>query len=141
MQRLFPQRMLIRFRRDDCGGALVEFAFVLPILLLMLFGIIGWGMSLSMHNAMYDTARSCARSVAIGAVEADDVDGTTVCRVQGWPATFTVAGLVETGNAVVTVTTPNPMSMVAHADGGRRGERRSRRWRRWRRAGRRRRQR
>ena len=70
MQRLFPQRMLIRFRRDDCGGALVEFAFVLPILLLMLFGIIGWGMSLSMHNAMYDTARSCARSVAIGAVAA-----------------------------------------------------------------------
>lgn len=110
--KLFLRSKLLRFRSGDDGAALVEFAIVLPVLLLMLFGIIGWGASLSMHNAMYDTARSCARGIAIGSVDIGSVDAASTCRVDGWTADFAVDGRIESANAVVTVATPNPLSRV-----------------------------
>ena len=72
---------LSRFRRDDRGAVLVEFAIVLPFLMLILFGVVAWGISMSMMNSMYDTARSCARSVAVGAVAADAVAASPACQV------------------------------------------------------------
>lgn len=107
-----PMACLDRFRRADDGGALVEFALVLPLLLTLLFGIVGWGLSLSMHNAMYDTARSCARSLAVGAIGPDDIAEAPACAIGGWVAEFDVAGRVEGGNAVVTVATPNPLALA-----------------------------
>lgn len=107
-----PMACLGRFRRADDGGALVEFALVLPLLLTLLFGIIGWGLSLSMHNAMYDTARSCARSLAVGAIGPDEVAGAPACAIGGWVAEFDVSGRIVGGNAVVTVATPNPLAFA-----------------------------
>jgi Flp pilus assembly protein TadG len=37
------QRFLHRIRRDEAGAALVEFALVLPILLVLLFGLVDFG--------------------------------------------------------------------------------------------------
>ena len=107
--------LLARFRRDDRGAVLVEFAIVLPFLLLILFGVVAWGISMSMMNSMYDTARSCARSVAVGAVAADAVDGNPACEVTSWPGTYTVTGRVLPGSpdlAEVTIATGNPVAFL-----------------------------
>lgn len=106
---------LSRFRRDDRGAVLVEFAIVLPFLMLILFGVVAWGISMSMMNSMYDTARSCARSVAVGAVAADAVAASPACQVTSWPGTYTVAGQVLAGSpdlAQVTISTGNPVAFL-----------------------------
>lgn len=50
-----------RFRRSDAGQALVEFALVMPIVLLMLVGIIEFGRAWNVQQVMTDAAREGAR--------------------------------------------------------------------------------
>lgn len=51
--------------RDERGAAAVEFALVLPILLLLLFGIIAYGYMLSFRQAMSQAAAEGAREAAV----------------------------------------------------------------------------
>ena len=52
-----------RWRRD--GQALVEFALVVPVLILLLFGILDFGRAIYAYNTIADAARDGAR-VAVG---------------------------------------------------------------------------
>lgn len=56
-------------RRGDQGSAAVEFALVLPVLLLLLFGIIDFGRMLSAKITLTEAAREGARAAAL--VDAD----------------------------------------------------------------------
>lgn len=53
-----------RFRRDESGANAVEFALVLPILLVLLFGIITGGMLYNQLLTLNQTAREGARFAA-----------------------------------------------------------------------------
>lgn len=55
-----------RSRKCESGAAAVEFALVVPLLLLLLFGIIGFGMIFAQNLALGNAARQAAR---FGAVE------------------------------------------------------------------------
>jgi Flp pilus assembly protein TadG len=52
------------FRRDD-GAAMVEMAFVLPIFLLVVWGIIDFGRLLFVSNSMATAVREGARQAAV----------------------------------------------------------------------------
>lgn len=52
-------------RRDERGAAAVEFALVLPILLLLVFGIISYGYMLSFRGSMSQAAAEGAREAAV----------------------------------------------------------------------------
>jgi Flp pilus assembly protein TadG len=54
-----------RFRRSDAGQALVEFALVMPIVLLMLVGIIEFGRAWNVQQVMTDAAREGARHAVL----------------------------------------------------------------------------
>lgn len=58
-------------RRHDRGAAAVEFAIVLPLLLLILFGIFSYGIMLSFRQSISQSAAEGARAAAttIGAVQ------------------------------------------------------------------------
>src|SRR5437763_13482761 len=58
------QRLASRLRREE-GTALIEFAVVLPLLLLILMGIIYFGRYLSYNNNATQLASSAARWAAI----------------------------------------------------------------------------
>lgn len=58
--------MPLRRSRNDEGAAAVEFALVLPLLLLFLFGIITFGIVFAQNLALGNGARQAAR---LGAVE------------------------------------------------------------------------
>ena len=85
--------------RGDPGQSLIEFALVLPIFLLLLFGLIDIGRYVYTANALNQAAREGARygSVAGGTIgcsggRAACVRTTTLARLAGVPgATVTVA--------------------------------------------------
>ena len=51
--------------RDERGAAAVEFAILLPLLTVMLFAIIAFGIALSQTHAYYSAAREAARYAAV----------------------------------------------------------------------------
>jgi len=52
-------------REDQRGAAAVEFALVLPLLLLLVFGIIAYGYMLSFRQSMSQAAAEGARAAAV----------------------------------------------------------------------------
>jgi len=71
-------RTLTRFAKREDGQAVVEFALIMPFLLLFLVGIIEFGRAWNQHEVLTDATREGARQAAIydeaGAVTTDSID-------------------------------------------------------------------
>ncbi len=65
-----------RFRRED-GQALVELAFVIPVVLLFLFGIIDFGLALNQQNSDTNIANIAVREAAVVGTTTTALCGTT----------------------------------------------------------------
>ena len=52
-------------RKADAGQALVEFALMLPVMLLMLVGILEFSRAWNLHQALTDATREGARRAAV----------------------------------------------------------------------------
>ena len=64
----FEQRIArvgARFRRAEEGQALVEFALVVPFLLVFLVGIVEFGRAWNLHQVLTDAAREGARKAVV----------------------------------------------------------------------------
>ena len=62
-----PERTRVRGRfRGEDGQALVEFAIVLPVLLLLVTGIIQFGMMYNRYITLTDAVRTGVRELALG---------------------------------------------------------------------------
>ncbi len=60
----------------DAGAVLVEFALITPLLFLLLFGIVDWGLMLSDQIAMRGGVREAARRVVVADESASCGTGT-----------------------------------------------------------------
>ncbi len=69
-----------KVRLGDRGAAAVEFALVLPLLLLFLFGVVQFGFLFSVYNTMVHAAREGARGMAVE--QLDEADGETLTRAR-----------------------------------------------------------
>lgn len=69
--------MLFRGRREDRGAASVEFALVLPILMLLIFGVISFGMMLAFRQAVSQSAAEGARAAAVAMPNTSDAERVT----------------------------------------------------------------
>lgn len=58
-------RTLTRFAKRDDGQAVVEFALIMPFLLLFLVGIIEFGRAWNQHEVLTDATREGARKAAV----------------------------------------------------------------------------
>lgn len=65
--------ILQRLRRED-GQALLEFAFVFPILLVFLLMLVDFGIALDRREVIQHAVREAARRGAVGAPEDEIVD-------------------------------------------------------------------
>lgn len=99
---------LRKYITDDRGQALVEFALVVPVLLLLVLGIMEFGMVIHEYMVVTGAAREGARIAALGgndtavetavkdaAVNFDKADirvtvSPSPTRIQGEPVTVTV---------------------------------------------------
>ncbi|MCW8917683.1 MAG: pilus assembly protein [Gammaproteobacteria bacterium] len=90
------------------GVAMVEFAIVLPLLLMLLFGITELGRALYQQNSLYKAVASGARYLArVNDVLAFDTNGNCTTAGPAWPdsGSLTAAqNLIIYGNTAVTGT-------------------------------------
>lgn len=110
---------------SDSGAAAVEFALLLPILLLLVFGIIDFGRALNAQITLTQAAREGARVAALGQTNvtsraqaaAIGLNGVTVSLV-----TPCAAGAMPGADAVVKVSYQfsfvTPVGAVASLFGG-----------------------
>jgi Flp pilus assembly protein TadG len=70
------RKFIDRIRRED-GQALVELAFVLPLVLLLLFGIIDFGLALNTENSDTNLANITARTASLLGTTTYAMCGTT----------------------------------------------------------------
>ena len=97
-----------RARRDD-GQAYVEFALVLPILLLIVMGIIQFGTAFKDYIALTDSVRVGARqaSVSRSIIDPNQRVPLVVQKMQQ------AAGTLDTSKMVITVTPYDPVTNTA----------------------------
>jgi len=72
--------------RRERGQSLVEFALVLPIMMILIFGIIDFGMGLRSYISLTNATREGARYAAVGneaGAYPTDCDGSTTTSVIG----------------------------------------------------------
>lgn len=63
-----------RLRREDEGAAMVEFALVLPLLLLLVTGMLQFGLVFNKYITLTDAVRSGARQLSLGRGLSDPCD-------------------------------------------------------------------
>lgn len=97
-------------KRD--GGALIEFAFLAPLLLLVVTAVIEFGAMFFLQNNMMNVSRDTARRLAVGDLtSAADAQSHAQANIINWGATFTVnvtepAPSDLNGDYVVEITVP-----------------------------------
>jgi Flp pilus assembly pilin Flp len=83
--------------RDEDGAAAVEFALLLPLIVLLLFGIIEFGLAFNTRIQATNAAREGARMAIVGIGNWGDVGGGT----SFWQAVQQDAGLADIENCVL----------------------------------------
>ena len=72
--------LLSRSRASERGAAVVEFALVAPLLLLLVFGMISYGYMLSFRQALSQGAAEGARAAAVTVASTDGSEQTDAAR-------------------------------------------------------------
>lgn len=109
-----------RSRRRDDGAAAVEFALVVPLLLLLLFGIISYGVMPSFRQTMSQAAAEGARAAAVTLLEADKQAAGYAAidnAFESFGTTCDAGVLRKKGTAVGTCTVTSPGPCVPAATG------------------------
>lgn len=105
------KKKLVLFKNEN-GQSLVEFALVLPILLLFLLGIIEFGWLYNAKIIMTSAAREGARVYAIKG-NLPDVDSLVALAVTEATGNLTVSGLTAICKKPVTPLLDNPSVKMA----------------------------
>lgn len=85
--------MLKKFRRAEQGQALVELALVLPVLIMLAFGIIEFGRVFNAYLVVNQSAREGARQGIVGATDSEIIT-----------AVNNSASTLNTANLTITIT-------------------------------------
>jgi len=102
--------------RDESGQTMTEFAIVLPVLVVFLFGIIQFGILFNSYLTLTDAVRAGARTAAVSRNDADPA-GATTASVRSSAADLDQTNLAVTVNSPwqagtdVTVTAKYPWSI------------------------------
>lgn len=95
--------------RDERGAAAVEFALVLPLLMLMLCAIIDFGARYQYVHQINGAAAVAARDMSIrNDATLAKAAGVSAGAPAGTGTSWSITACVPNGNTVVTITTKQP---------------------------------
>ena len=94
---------------DRRGGIAIEFALVVPVLLIILLGIMQFGFAFFVQINMTNAAREGARQLAVGEASVGTASADASCPATAGTAQFvTCSRLAETGALGFTLAACNP---------------------------------
>jgi Flp pilus assembly protein TadG len=108
------RRLRARHARHGRGQTLVEFAFVLPIFLLILFGMIDMGRYVYLNSTLSQAAREAARRVSVEAYWVGSSDAT--CGAAGGPVCPATVAALRTDALTAANRMMTPFGAVASTD-------------------------
>jgi Flp pilus assembly pilin Flp len=89
----------VAWSRQEDGAAAVEFAFLLPLLILLLFGFIQFGLAFNTRIQATNAAREAARTAVVGIDNWSNIGG-----VPFWEVVRARAGVGDISNCTLTPT-------------------------------------
>lgn len=87
--------------RGERGAGVVEFALILPLLMMLVFGVVQFGLLLNRQQALHAAAREGARVAALPATSTSDIQNRIDEALEGIP-------LNGTPTITITPNTTNP---------------------------------
>lgn len=87
---LFTNCRQSRLARCESGSTAVEFAFVMPVFLLFLLGIVQFGMIMLLQNNMSNVARDTSRRLAVGDLTAIEAVASAENSLIDWGIDYAV---------------------------------------------------
>ena len=109
----------IDIRNDERGQTMVEFTLVLPMLLIVLFGIVQFGIAFNNYVALTDAVRAGARTAAVSRMASNPVaDATSRVKTASGDLDPTKVNVTVTSDwvhgddVVVTATYPYSISLL-----------------------------
>ena len=107
-------RPLGRFLSHQRGVAAVEFAFVVPILVILLTGIVQMGLMFFVHHNMVSVSQETVRLVAVGELTTNEGETYANDHLFGWDITYDINVQQQGSDIVVNIAAP--LSDVALID-------------------------
>jgi len=107
--------LLSRYIKNNRGQALVEFALVLPVLLLFVVGMMDFGLIINQYIVVAEAAREGARSAALGNTDSavTTVAKTAASSIDTSQLTVTISpGTTRVRGNSVTVTVAKPVAIT-----------------------------
>jgi Flp pilus assembly protein TadG len=102
--------MSCRAKKDESGAAAVEFAIVLPVLLLLVFGIIEFGLLFNRYITVTHAAREGVRVAALAGPTVDPLTGKTKGVTAGETSAPGIVSAIACAEAVDTATSEVTMT-------------------------------
>ena len=109
------------WRKSEDGGTAVEFAFVLPVLLMIIAGIMQFGAIFFLQNNMANAAREAARALAVGSISSKaESENLVEQKLIDWGVNFNIVtdlpNPADPNDTDYTVTITAPLSEAAIFD-------------------------
>ena len=77
-----PELAMVRFKHNERGAAAVEFAIVLPLLVLLVFGIIQFSIAYNRTQGLHAAAREGARYAALPSNTSSEIEDARARRAR-----------------------------------------------------------
>lgn len=100
--------------RNNRGQTLVEFAIILPVLLLLVVGMMEFGLVINQYMVVAEAAREGARSAALGGTDANVISTSknAASQIDKGELEVSITPPVRTRGSSVTVTVTNPVNTI-----------------------------
>lgn len=107
--------LLKKYIKTNRGQALVEFALMMPVLLLLVVGVMEFGLIIHQYMVVAEAAREGARSAAVGSSDATvtSIATTAASQIPAGQLTITISPpTTRVRGSGVTVTVETPVQAV-----------------------------
>ena len=101
-----------RFLRHRGGATALEFAFVAPILIMVLAGIVQVGGLFFLQNQMASVAQDTSRRIAVGEFSASEAQAYAESKLVNWGVNFTITIDEPDQEAQVNISVPLAQAAV-----------------------------